>query len=148
MGGWIGPRGDLDDVEKRKLLTLPGLELRPLGRQVRSQSLYRLSYRGSLWVQDAIRSFTEKFKTVFEIKHADWRTWHVHYTSIEVFCKLYVRIMRDRLHERPLFHPQLLPGINVTQTGSHRVSFASQNKLFRYIYNENTSIVTKLKTAR
>jgi hypothetical protein len=37
----------LDDVEERKFLTLPGLELRPLGRPARSQSLYRLSYSGS-----------------------------------------------------------------------------------------------------
>jgi hypothetical protein len=29
----VDPRGDLDDVEKRQFLTLPGLELRPLGRQ-------------------------------------------------------------------------------------------------------------------
>jgi hypothetical protein len=28
----------------RKLFTLPGLELRPLGRPARSQSLYRLRY--------------------------------------------------------------------------------------------------------
>jgi hypothetical protein len=34
-GGWVGPRTGLDNVEKRKFLTLPGLELRPLG-------LYRL----------------------------------------------------------------------------------------------------------
>jgi hypothetical protein len=32
-------------MEKRKFLTLPGLELRPLYR--RSQSLYGLRYRGS-----------------------------------------------------------------------------------------------------
>jgi hypothetical protein len=31
-----------EDVEKRKMLTLPGLLLRPLGRPARSQSLYRL----------------------------------------------------------------------------------------------------------
>jgi hypothetical protein len=42
----VGPTVDLDDVEKKKFLTLPGLELRPLGRLARSQSLYRLSYRG------------------------------------------------------------------------------------------------------
>jgi hypothetical protein len=35
IGGWVGPRAGLDDLEKRKFLTLPGLELRPLGRQVR-----------------------------------------------------------------------------------------------------------------
>jgi hypothetical protein len=47
IGGWVGPRAGLDDVEKRKFLTLPGLELRLLGRPARSQSLYRLSYPGS-----------------------------------------------------------------------------------------------------
>jgi hypothetical protein len=30
IGGWAGPRAGLDDVEKRKFLTLPGLELRPI----------------------------------------------------------------------------------------------------------------------
>jgi hypothetical protein len=47
IGGWVGPRAGLDDVEKRKFLTLPGLELRPLRRPARSQSLYRLLYLGS-----------------------------------------------------------------------------------------------------
>jgi hypothetical protein len=27
IGGWMGPRGDLDDVEKRRYFTLPGLEI-------------------------------------------------------------------------------------------------------------------------
>jgi hypothetical protein len=44
----VGSRTGRDDVEKRKFLTLPGLELRPLGRPVRIQSLYRLCYPGSL----------------------------------------------------------------------------------------------------
>jgi hypothetical protein len=51
IGGWVGPRAcldRLDGVEKRKFLSLPGLDLRPLGcRPARSQSLYRLSYPGS-----------------------------------------------------------------------------------------------------
>jgi hypothetical protein len=47
IGVWVDPRADLDDVEKRKFLTLPGLELRPLGRPARSQSLYLLHYPGS-----------------------------------------------------------------------------------------------------
>jgi hypothetical protein len=42
--GWVGPRTALDDVEKRKFLTLPGLALQPLGRPARSQSLYRLKH--------------------------------------------------------------------------------------------------------
>jgi hypothetical protein len=31
IGGWVGPRAGLDDVKKKQFLTLPGLELRPLG---------------------------------------------------------------------------------------------------------------------
>jgi hypothetical protein len=46
MEGWVDPRAGLEDVEKRKFLTLPELELRPLGRSARSQSLYRLRYPG------------------------------------------------------------------------------------------------------
>jgi hypothetical protein len=36
IGGWVDLRASLDDLEKRKLLTLPGLKLRPLGRLARS----------------------------------------------------------------------------------------------------------------
>lgn len=32
----MGPRAGLDDVEKRKLWALPGLELRPLRRAART----------------------------------------------------------------------------------------------------------------
>jgi hypothetical protein len=46
LGGWVGPTAGLEDMEKWTFFTLPGLELRPLGRPARSQSLYRLSYRG------------------------------------------------------------------------------------------------------
>jgi hypothetical protein len=45
-GGWVGLRARPDDLENRIFLTLPGLELRPLGRPARSQ-LYRLRYSGS-----------------------------------------------------------------------------------------------------
>jgi hypothetical protein len=45
----VGLRAGLDDVEKRKFLTLSGLELRPLVRPARSKSLYRLSFPGSLF---------------------------------------------------------------------------------------------------
>jgi hypothetical protein len=44
IGGWVHPGAGLDNVEKRKFFTLPGLELRPLGCPARSQSLYRLRY--------------------------------------------------------------------------------------------------------
>jgi hypothetical protein len=48
LEGWVDPRTGLDDVEKRKLLTLAGLELRPFGRPARSQELYRLRYPKSM----------------------------------------------------------------------------------------------------
>jgi hypothetical protein len=35
IGGWVDPRAGQDDLEKRKFFTLPGLEIRPLGRAVR-----------------------------------------------------------------------------------------------------------------
>jgi hypothetical protein len=51
---WVDPRAGLHDVEKRKFLTLQGLEMRLLSRRARSQSLYRLSYPGSLLTTDTI----------------------------------------------------------------------------------------------
>jgi hypothetical protein len=39
IGGWVQPRATLGNVEKRKFLTLPGLEFRPLGRTTLSRLL-------------------------------------------------------------------------------------------------------------
>jgi hypothetical protein len=47
VGSWVGPRAGLADVEKIKFLALLGLELWPLSRQARSQSLYWLCCPGS-----------------------------------------------------------------------------------------------------
>jgi hypothetical protein len=41
----VDPTAALDDMEKRKFLTLPGLELRLLGRPAHKQLVYRLGYR-------------------------------------------------------------------------------------------------------
>jgi hypothetical protein len=43
----VDPGACLDDVEKRKLLSPSGLELRHLGRPASSQSLYRPRFFGS-----------------------------------------------------------------------------------------------------
>jgi hypothetical protein len=43
----LGPRIGLDNAEKRKILTVPGLELRHHCRAACSHSLYQLSYRVS-----------------------------------------------------------------------------------------------------
>jgi hypothetical protein len=42
IGNWVGPSVGLDNVEKKKFLTLAGLELRPLG------SPARLRYPGGM----------------------------------------------------------------------------------------------------
>jgi hypothetical protein len=36
IGGWVDPRASLDDMEKRKFLTLPGLKRQPLSRPAHS----------------------------------------------------------------------------------------------------------------
>jgi hypothetical protein len=43
---WVWAPAGLDNMDKYKFLTLPGLELRLLGRRARSQYLYRLLYGG------------------------------------------------------------------------------------------------------
>jgi hypothetical protein len=55
----VGSKAGLDDVEKRKFLTSPGLELRPLGYLARGQSLYRLRYPGSR-------------KIIMSLKNVEW----------------------------------------------------------------------------
>jgi hypothetical protein len=45
IGGWMGPRTGLEDMENRKFLPLRELELQCLGRPARTQLLYRLTMR-------------------------------------------------------------------------------------------------------
>jgi hypothetical protein len=49
IGGCVGTRAGLYAAEKRKCLTLLGLELQPLGRPASSQSVYRLRYPGCFY---------------------------------------------------------------------------------------------------
>jgi hypothetical protein len=42
IGGWVDPGAAMDDVKERKFLTLPGLELRSLGRLARSYTDYAI----------------------------------------------------------------------------------------------------------
>jgi hypothetical protein len=44
LWGWVDPTGGLNDMEKRKFLNLPGLELRTFRRPARTKSLYRVRY--------------------------------------------------------------------------------------------------------
>jgi hypothetical protein len=40
LGGWVGPRTSLDDMEYTKVLTLMGLKVQLFGHQAHSQLLY------------------------------------------------------------------------------------------------------------
>jgi hypothetical protein len=66
LGGWV-----VDDVEKRKFLALPGLELRPLGCPNRSQSLYQLRYPGSSAATDTHAKIQKLLKVVFYAVRAE-----------------------------------------------------------------------------
>jgi hypothetical protein len=44
IGSWVSLRSDLDDLEKRKFLALPRLELRPFHLPAHSQLVYWLYY--------------------------------------------------------------------------------------------------------
>jgi hypothetical protein len=60
-------------MEKRKFLTLPGLEFRPLGRPARRQSLYRLRYPGSLRNETIVTKMRLKKDTLQEIEEQQLR---------------------------------------------------------------------------
>jgi hypothetical protein len=66
--GWVGPRAGLDDMEKRKFLTLPRLEIRPLGLSARNQSVYRLRYPGSVQLQNEILVCKRRINTHRQIR--------------------------------------------------------------------------------
>jgi hypothetical protein len=76
----VGPRAGLDDVEKRKFLTLPRLELQLLSRPTLSQSLYRLRYPGSpyylhkdMW-EDNIK---------MDLRETSFEMWHLNRTNLK-----------------------------------------------------------------
>jgi hypothetical protein len=54
IGCWVGPRTDLDDVKKRKIFSLQGLEIRHLGLPARSQSLYRFDIPAPFYLISSI----------------------------------------------------------------------------------------------
>jgi hypothetical protein len=68
IGGWVGPRTGMDAVEKRKFFPVSGLELQPLYRPARSQSLYRLSYPGYLYL--SIYLYKNCMREVYQCHYA------------------------------------------------------------------------------
>jgi hypothetical protein len=58
IGCWVGPRAGLDEMEKWKFLTLPGLELWSLSRPACSQSLCWLRYSSYYLLRVDTRKYT------------------------------------------------------------------------------------------
>jgi hypothetical protein len=91
IGGCVDPRVSMEDKEKRKFLTLLGIELRFLGRPASSQSLYQLRYPGSnrnsskinlirinFIKNEEVKSVSKKCKTKYDFR----RKWIAqHFTS-------------------------------------------------------------------
>jgi hypothetical protein len=80
----VGPRTGLDDMERRKVLSLQRLELRPLGNPARSQSLCRLRYPGSFYF---IRLPIRRIKYMFYTDNTYVHT-HIH---IYIYIYIYIR---------------------------------------------------------
>jgi hypothetical protein len=102
-GGWVGPRTGLDDVEKRKFLPLPGLELRPLCRSARNKSLYRMCYPYSRCV---IRSFVIYIPRQILLGRS-WRIKWVGHIGIVGEIKICIENVHDESDGRkPLSRPR------------------------------------------
>lgn len=86
IGSWDDPRTELIDVEMRKFLILPGLELRPLRHPTCSQLLYHLHSPSSCFhYTDAF--FQEIAIIIIIIMSRIRKSWHIS-TSIptELSC--------------------------------------------------------------
>jgi hypothetical protein len=113
IGGWVNPRDSLDDMEKWKLLTLSGLELRPLGCPARSQSLYRLRCPGSLLLLllfirfKVIRTFIST--PLFEVKKDTELKYYIKCLklSLILFLSLHFQIARKTSGRYITYHVQV-----------------------------------------
>jgi hypothetical protein len=73
IGGWVGPRAGLDDVERRNWFGLPGLELQTLGHAAHSQSLYRQRYVWNYTTKIGYHSYLPFLRLKWKVKavHGD-----------------------------------------------------------------------------
>jgi hypothetical protein len=70
IGGWVGPRTVLEDMERRKISPLPGLELQHVCRPACSQSLYRWGIPAQ-YLARAMLNWND----------AEWTPFQTHYFS-------------------------------------------------------------------
>jgi hypothetical protein len=70
----VDPRAGLNDMEKRKFLTLPGLELRPLRLPARS---HRLRYPSSFFLVTNLIIIYVLFAVVFKVSDEGLRDFKI-----------------------------------------------------------------------
>jgi hypothetical protein len=71
---WVGPRVGLNNVETRKFLNLPGLELRPLGRP--PTALFRQAETNfHLHVPVAVSLGGRANSTYYRLPETGWTPW-------------------------------------------------------------------------
>jgi hypothetical protein len=85
IGGGMGLRAGLGDMKEWTFLTLPGLELRPLSRPARSQSIYRLRSLNSNCIQ---------YRT--KIRKKVYGFVSIGRTMIDRLCGLVIRVLGYR----------------------------------------------------
>jgi hypothetical protein len=94
-------RVGLDDLEKRKFLTLPGLELRPLDRAACSQSLSQLPI-------DVVYSKCDgKFDSVL-----NYRQYYITYCGMGIWAEAFSVLALDRARDRFRVLPTLIKQSN------------------------------------
>jgi hypothetical protein len=79
----VDPRVGLDDVQKRKFSTLPGLELQLLGRPARSQSLYRLHYPSSPFEKAILKIFQRHIEERYLLNASQFGSRAQHSTTFQ-----------------------------------------------------------------
>jgi hypothetical protein len=104
IGGWVGPRTSLDDMERRKILLLPGLKLPPLSHPAHSQLLYRLRYRSSL---KGLRKTTKNLNHEVTVP-AKIRTGHLNANQKSSWVTSFIS-SEQKSNKDPCFHHQWCP---------------------------------------
>jgi hypothetical protein len=121
----VDPRAGLEDLEKRKFLTLPGLELRLLVRPARSQSLYRLRFmvQGKFyfyflhisWLSNYVRNLTTRIlgrymhfvKPTSQVKSVP-SAFTLNFNMFTARDRLYVKDLTWKTHCGVCYRPLLL----------------------------------------
>jgi hypothetical protein len=120
LNGWA-PEPICDDVERRKILPVPRLDLRRHGRPVRSQSLYQLRYPGSCIPSWAINEWNLTKVFLRFLNHVVWKIlvvwklfsfcWHIgsSWFHIWTLCPIHFLYFSVFVLGSVMVHPMAVP---------------------------------------